>query len=136
MYSEITLISIAIILFSLGAIVGALIYHLIIYKFSNDIEKQLDKSIQNYENFIVRKAQDSLKEFEIIRNHFTNISNHIIKEQKIIHQSTNSISDDLDTFFKELKENQKIRVFLENEIVKLKNIINRQKKKKKNVLPI
>lgn len=130
MYNEITLISIAIILFSLGAIVGALIYHLIIYKFPNDIEKLLDKSIKNYENFIVRKAQDSLKEFEIIRNHFINISNHIIKEQKIIHQSTNSISDNLATFFKKLKENQEIRVFLENEIVKLKNIINRQKKEK------
>lgn len=131
MYSEITLISIAIMIFALGAIVSALIYHLIIYKFSNDIEKQLDKSIKNYENFVVRKAQDSLKEFEIIRNHFTNISNHIIEEQKSIQQSTYSISYDLDTFFKELKENQEIKVFLENEIIKLKNIINWQNRQKK-----
>ena len=130
MFSVATLLLGGIILFALGSIIGALIYHLIIYKFSNDIEKQLDKSIKSYENFVLQKAQDSLKEFEIIRNHFTNISNHIIKEQKSIQQSTYSISDDLATFFKVLKENQEIRVFLENEIVKLKNIINRQNRQK------
>ena len=131
MFSEVTLLFGGVMLLALGAIIGALIYHFIIYKFSNDIEKQLDKSIKNYENFVVRKAQDSLKEFEIIRNHFTNISNHIIEEQKSIQQSTYSISYDLDTFFKELKENQEIKVFLENEIIKLKNIINWQNRQKK-----
>ncbi len=114
-----------------GAIIGALIYHLIVYRFSKDLENQLEKSIKNYENFVVGKAQDSLKEFEIIKNHFTNISKHIVEEQKSIQQSTYSISDDLATFFKVLKENQEIRVFLENEIVKLKNIVNRHNRQKK-----
>jgi hypothetical protein len=131
MFSEATLLLGGIILFALGAIIGALIYHLIIYRFSNDIEKQLDKTIKSYENFVVEKAQDSLKEFEIIKNHFTNISKHIVEEQKSIQQSTYSISDDLATFFKVLKENQEIRVFLENEIVKLKNIVNRHNRQKK-----
>ncbi len=131
MYSEVTFILIGIILFTLGAIMGALIYHLITYKFSNNIEKQLEKSIKSYENFVVGKAQDSLKEFEIIRNHFTNISKHIVEEQKSIQRSIYTISDNIDTFFSELKENQKIRIFLENEIVKLKNIINRQNRQKK-----
>ena len=45
MFSEATLLLGGIILFALGAIIGALIYHLIIYRFSNDIEKQLDKKI-------------------------------------------------------------------------------------------
>ena len=131
MFSEATLLLGGIILFALGAIIGALIYHLIIHKFPNDIEKELEKSIKNYENFVLEKAQDSLKEFEIVRNHFSNISNHIIKEQKSIQQSTYTISDNIDTFFIELKESQQIRVSLENEIIKLKNIINRQNRKKK-----
>ncbi len=131
MFSVVTLLLGGIILFALGAIIGALIYHLIVYRFSKDLENQLEKSIKNYENFVVGKAQDSLKEFEIIKNHFTNISKHIVEEQKSIQQSTYSISDDLATFFKVLKENQEIRVFLENEIVKLKNIVNRHNRQKK-----
>ena len=131
MFSEATLLLGGIILFALGAIIGALIYHLIVHRFSTDIEKQLEKSIKSYENFVVGKAQDSLKEFEIIRNHFSNISKHIVEEQKSIQRSTYTISDNIDTFFRELKESQQIRVSLENEIVKLKNIINRQNRQKK-----
>ena len=131
MFSVVTLLLGGIILFALGAIIGALIYHLIVYRFSKDLENQLEKSIKNYENFVVGKAQDSLKEFEIIRNHFTNISKHIVEEQKSIQRSTYTISDNIDTFFRELKESQQIRVSLENEIVKLKNIINRQNRQKK-----
>ena len=131
MYNETTLLLSGVMLLALWAIIGALIYHLIIYRFSNDIEKQLDKTIKSYENFVVEKAQDSLKEFEIIRNHFSNISKHIVEEQKSIQRSTYTISDNIDTFFRELKESQQIRVSLENEIVKLKNIINRQNRQKK-----
>ena len=131
MFSEATLLLGGIILFALGAIIGALIYHLIVHRFSTDIEKQLEKSIKSYENFVVGKAQDSLKEFEIIRNHFSNISKHIVEEQKSIQRSTYTISDNIDTFFRKLKESQQIRVSLENEIVKLKNIINRQNRQKK-----
>lgn len=131
MFSEATLLLGGIILFALGAIIGALIYHLIIHKFPNDIEKELEKSIKNYENFVVGKVKESLKEFEIIRNHFSNISKHIVEEQKSIQRSTYTISDNIDTFFRELKESQQIRVSLENEIIKLKNIINRQNRKKK-----
>ena len=131
MFSEATLLLGGIILFALGAIIGALIYHLIVYRFSKDLEKQLEKSIKSYENFVVKKAQNSLNEFEIIRNQFSNLSDHIINEQKSIKQSTFTIADNIDTFFRELKESQQIRVSLENEIVKLKNIINRQNRQKK-----
>ena len=131
MFSEVTLLLGGIILFALGAIIGALIYHLIVYRFSKDLEKQLEKSIKSYENFVVKKAQNSLNEFEIIRNQFSNLSDHIINEQKSIKQSTFTIADNIDTFFRELKESQQIRVSLENEIVKLKNIVNRQNRQKK-----
>lgn len=131
MFSEVTLFSGAIMLFALGSIVGALIYHFIVYRFSKNLEKQLDKTVKSYENFVVKKAQNSLNEFEIIRNQFSNLSSHIINEQKSIKQSTFTIADNIDTFFRELKESQQIRVSLENEIVKLKNIVNRQNRQKK-----
>ena len=51
--------------------------------------------------------------------------------QKNIHQLTHIIADDIDTFFRELKSSQEMRVSLENEIIKLKNIINRKNKQNK-----
>ena len=52
-----TILILGIILLGVGAIIGALTYHLIVYRFSNKIEKQLDKSIKNYENFVLKKAK-------------------------------------------------------------------------------
>ena len=83
MYTEITLILIGIILFALGAIIGALIYHLIVYRFSNHLEKEIDKSIKNYENYVLERATNAIDEFQSIRNQLNNISTNIIKEQKI-----------------------------------------------------
>jgi len=131
MFSEVTLFFGAIMILVLGAIVGALIYHFISHRFSKNLEKEMDKTIKNYENFVLKKAQESLNEFEIIRNQFSNLSSHIIEEQKSIKQSTYNISHNIDIFFSELKESQEIRIILEKEIVKLKNIVNRQNRQKK-----
>ena len=131
MTNEITLVLIGSILLGLGALVGALIYHLIIFKFSKNLEKVLEKTIKNYEHYVLEKATNSLDEFQSIRNQLNNISTNIIKEQKNIYQSTFSISDNIDTFFRELKATQEIRVSLENEIIKLKNIINQKNKQNK-----
>lgn len=114
-----------------GAIVGATIYHLIVYRFTNDVEKQLKKTIKSYENLLIEKAKDSLKEFDILKSFFVSISNDITREQKDIYESTHDIAEDLNSFFKELESTQKIRVALENEIVKLKNINNRLTKQLK-----
>ena len=126
MTNEITLVLIGSILLGLGALVGALIYHLIIFKFSKNLEKVLEKTIKNYEHYVLEKATNSLDEFQSIRNQLNNISTNIIKEQKNIYQSTGTISADIAIFSRELKASQEMRVSLENEIIKLKNIINRQ----------
>lgn len=114
-----------------GAIIGATTYHLIVYRFTNDIEKQLKKTIKSYENLLIEKAKDSVKEFDILKSFFVSISNDITREQKDIYESTHDIAEDLNSFFKELESTQKIRVALENEIVKLKNINNRLTKQLK-----
>ena len=126
-----TILILGIILLGVGAIIGALTYHLIVYRFSNHLEKEIDKSIKNYENYVLERATNAIDEFQSIRNQLNNISTNIIKEQKSIYQSTCSISEDIDTFFRELKSSQEMRVSLENEIIKLKNIINRKNKQNK-----
>lgn len=105
-----------------GAIIGATIYHFIVYRFSNDLEKQLKNTIKSYEDLLLEKAKESLKEFQLLKEYFTSISNDITREQKDIYESTHDIAEDLNTFFKALKETQDKRVLLENEITKLKNI--------------
>ena len=79
-------------------------------------------------SFTKNQSWKNLKEHhEVVHNSVQKY----INEQKSIKQSTFTIADNIDTFFRELKESQQIRVSLENEIVKLKNIINRQNRQKK-----
>jgi septal ring factor EnvC (AmiA/AmiB activator) len=91
----------------------------------------LKKTIKSYENLLIEKAKDSVKEFDLLKSFFVSISNDITREQKDIYESTHDIAEDLNSFFKELQSTQKIRVALENEIVKLKNINNRLTKQLK-----
>ena len=132
MYNETTFNLTLLIGLVTGAIIGATIYHLIIYRFTNDVEKQLKKTIKSYENLLLEKVNDSVKEFDLLKSFFVSISNDITREQKDIYQSTHDIAEDLNSFFKELESTQKVRVTLENEIVKLKNINNRLTKQLKD----
>ena len=131
MYNETTFNLTLLIGLVTGAINGATIYHLIIYRFTNDVEKQLKKTIKSYENLLLEKVNDSVKEFDLLKSFFVSISNDITREQKDIYESTHDIAEDLNSFFKELESTQKVRVTLENEIVKLKNINNRLTKQLK-----
>ncbi len=122
MLTEPTFMIVFIIGTSVGAIIGATIYHLIVYRFTSDVQKQLKNTIKSYENLLLEKAKESLKEFQLLKEYFTSISNDITTEQKDIYESTHDIAEDLNTFFKALKDTQDTRVLLENEITKLKNI--------------
>lgn len=122
MYNETTFNLILLMGLFTGAIIGATIYHLIVYRFTSDVQKQLRNTIKSYENLLFEKAKESLREFELLKDYFTSISNDITAEQKDIYESTHDIAEDLNTFFKALKDTQDTRVLLENEITKLKNI--------------
>ena len=117
--------------FAVGSIFGSLIYHFIIYKFNKDVKKQLENTIRDYENFVIEKLKTTTSEFEDLNKKIISISDDIIKEQNLSIEAIRELSDEMLLFNNELKENSKIRFTLENEIIKLKSIINRKNKEKK-----
>ena len=117
--------------FAVGSIFGSLIYHFIIYKFNKDVKKQFKNTITDYENFVIEKLKTTTSEFEDLNKKIISISDDIIKEQNLSIDAIRELSDEMLLFNNELKENSKIRFTLENEIIKLKSIINRKNKEKK-----
>lgn len=117
--------------FAVGSIFGSLIYHFIIYKFNKDVKKQFKNTITDYENFVIEKLKTTTSEFEDLNKKIISISDDIIKEQNLSIEAIRELSDEMLLFNNELKENSKIRFTLENEIIKLKSIINRKNKEKK-----
>ena len=126
-----TLMLVFMIGFIVGSIFGSLIYHFIIYKFNKDVKKQLENTIRDYENFVIEKLKTTTSEFEDLNKKIISISDDIIKEQNLSIEAIRELSDEMLLFNNELKENSKIRFTLENEIIKLKSIINRKNKEKK-----
>ena len=126
-----TLMLIFMIGFIVGSILGSLIYHFIIYKFNKDVKKQLKNTITDYENFAIEKLKTTTSEFEDLNKKIISISDNIVKEQNLSIEAIRELSDEMLLFNNELKENSKIRFTLENEIIKLKSIINRKNKEKK-----
>ena len=120
--------------FAVGSIFGSLIYHFIIYKFNKDVKKQFKNTITDYENFVIEKLKTTTSEFEDLNKKIISISDDIIKEQNLSIEAIRELSDEMLLFNNELKENSKIRFTLENEIIKLKSIINRKNKEKKETL--
>ena len=117
--------------FAVGSIFGSLIYHFIIYKFNKDVKKQLENTIRDYENFVIEKLKTTTSEFEDLNKKIISISDDIVTEQNLSIEAIRELSDEMLLFNNELKENSKIRFTLENEIIKLKSIINRKNKEKK-----
>ena len=126
-----TLMLIFMIGFIVGSILGSLIYHFIIYKFNKDVKKQLKNTITDYENFVIEKLKTTTSEFEDLNKKIISISDDTLKEQNLSIEAIRELSDEMLLFNNELKENSKIRFTLENEIIKLKSIINRKNKEKK-----
>lgn len=120
--------------FAVGSIFGSLIYHFIIYKFNKDVKKQLENTITDYENFVIEKLKTTTSEFEDLNKKIISISDDTLKEQNLSIEAIRELSDEMLLFNNELKENSKIRFTLENEIIKLKSIINRKNKEKKETL--
>ena len=99
------------------------------YFIKNDFSKVNYKGINAQSK---RENSKTLKKLiEDLNKKIISISDDIIKAQNLSIEAIRELSDEMLLFNNELKENSKIRFTLENEIIKLKSIINRKNKEKK-----
>lgn len=129
MFNESTFISMLVFIFIIGNVTGVLIYNFIQNKFVNNLEKKIQYNMKKYEHIVLENTDKIIDEFEEFIETTRQLSNDNLKIQnEILIVNTNS-KNQFDKFYDEMNQAQIIRFNLENEIVKLKNIIKRQNKK-------
>jgi uncharacterized membrane-anchored protein YhcB (DUF1043 family) len=129
MFNESTFISMLVFIFIIGNVIGVLIYNFIQNKFVNNLEKKIQDNMKKYEHIVLENTDKIIDEFEEFIETTRQLSNDNLKIQnEILIVNTNS-KNQFDKFYDEMNQAQIIRFNLENEIVKLKNIIKRQNKK-------
>lgn len=129
MFNESTFISMLVFIFIIGNFTGILIYNFIQNKFVNNLEKKIQDNMKKYEHVVLENTDKIIDEFEEFIERTRQLSNDNLKIQnEILIINTNS-KNQFDKFYDEMSQAQIIRFNLENEIVKLKNIIKRQNKK-------
>jgi hypothetical protein len=129
MFNESTFISMLVFIFIIGNFTGILIYNFIQNKFVNNLEKKIQDNMKKYEHIVLENTDKIIDEFEEFIETTRQLSNDNLKIQnEILIVNTNS-KNQFDKFYDEMNQAQIIRFNLENEIVKLKNIIKRQNKK-------
>lgn len=129
MFNESTFISMLVFIFIIGNVTGVLIYNFIQNKFVNNLEKKIQDNMKKYEHIVLENTDKIIDEFEEFIETTRQLSNDNLKIQnEILIVNTNS-KNQFDKFYDEMNQAQIIRFNLENEIVKLKNIIKRQNKK-------
>ena len=129
MFNESTFISMLVFIFIIGNVTGIFIYNFIQNKFLNNLEKKIQDNMKKYEHIVLENTDKIIDEFEEFIETTRQLSNDNLKIQnEILNVNTNS-KNQFDKFYDEMNQAQIIRFNLENEIVKLKNIIKRQNKK-------
>ena len=129
MFNESTFISMLVFIFIIGNVTGIFIYNFIQNKFVNNLEKKIQDNMKKYEHVVLENTDKIIDEFEEFIETTRQLSNDNLKIQnEILIVNTNS-KNQFDKFYDEMNQAQIIRFNLENEIVKLKNIIKRQNKK-------
>lgn len=128
MFNESTFISMLVFIFIIGNFTGILIYNFIQNKFVNNLEKRIQDNMKKYEHIVLENTDKIIDEFEEFIETTRQLSNDNLKIQnEILNVNTNN-KNQFDKFYDEMNQAQIIRFNLENEIVKLKNIIKRQNK--------
>ncbi len=88
--------------------------------------------MKNYEYIVLENTDKIIDEFEEFIEISKKLSNDTLKIQNEILNVNTNTKNQFDKFYDEINQAQITRLRLENEIVKLKNIINRQNKQKKD----
>lgn len=123
MFNESTFISMVVFIFIIGNFTGAFIYIFIQNKFVNNLEKRIQDNMKNYEHIVLENTDKIIDEFEEFIEISKKLSNDTLKIQNEILNVNTTTKNQFDKF--EINQAQITRLRLENEIVKLKNIIKR-----------
>ncbi len=131
MVNETTFVIVTLVVFLVGVIMGTIIFYFLRQKFENETHKLLLNQTKKLQELLSSNIIEVNKEFKSYINELSNISNETLTIQNNIKDSLNLTNNNLAKFHKEIYSAHHIRQSLENEIVKLKNIINRLNKQKK-----
>lgn len=131
MVNETTFVIVTLVVFLVGVIMGTIIFYFLRQKFENETHKLLLNQTKKLQELLSSNIIEVNKEFKSYINELSNISSETLSIQNNIKDSLNLTNNNLAKFHKEIYSAHHIRQSLENEIVKLKNIINRLNKQKK-----
>lgn len=132
MVNETTFVIVMLVVFLVGVIMGTVIFYFLRQKFENETHKLLVNQTKKFQELLSLNVIEVNNEFKAYTNELFNVSKETLIVQNNIKDSLNSTNNNLAKFHKEIYSAHHIRQSLENEIVKLKNIINRQNKQKKD----
>ncbi len=130
MYNQTTFILIQIFVFFSGAIFGAGIFYFLKQKFVNGLEKLLINNSSEFQEIVFQSVKETNSKFRSYTKHLAEVSDETLKIQQDILNTSKSIDNNFTKLNKEIQSTHQVRQSLENEIIKLKNIIKRYNKQK------
>lgn len=127
MYSATNLI----IMFFIGAYAGAQVLYLFRKMFIKDVEKLLVQKSKELQGIVQQSSRESYKEFQNYYDLMQVQAGHTLSMQENILKNHSILAAKIDQLYREVQSAHNVRVTLENEITKLKNIIKRTQNKHK-----
>jgi hypothetical protein len=127
MYSATSLI----IMFFIGTYTGAQILYLFRKIFVKDVEKLLVQKSKELQGIVQQNFTESYKEFQNYHDLMQVQAGHTLSMQENILNNHSILLTKIDHLHREVQSAHNVRVTLENEITKLKNIIKRTQNKNK-----
>lgn len=118
-----------IMIFIFGAFFGGFIYQVIRDIFFEKLDTHFQNSLNSYAKFIEEHKKNQLKHLDELKVLGENNYEAIAKQQVHLYETINKLDLKIQKFYEYVNTSQQSRIALENEIVKLKNIINRKTKK-------
>lgn len=130
MYNQTTFIFMQIFVFFCGAIFGAGIFYFLKQKFVKGLEKLLINNSSEFQEIVFQNVKETNSKFRSYTKLLAEVSDETLKIQQDILDTSKSIDNNFAKFNKEIQSTHHVRQSLENEIIKLKNIIKRYNKQK------
>lgn len=131
MYNQTTFMMMQVVVFFSGVIAGAGIFYFLQDRFALGIQKLLMNYSSEFQTQLAQNVDEIEEQFSEYKKYLLKIASENAKEQKDIQDSFKLIDNSLSKFHTEIKSTHYVRQSLEDEIIKLKNIIKRQNKHNK-----